>query len=127
MGGLGWGYTGGTPVLLYEFANFGDFFFGELLVGGVEESGDEVFGFAFEEGAEEVFESGAFGFRLGDDGAVKVAAAFFGVFDHVFVFEGGKEGADGGVGRGICEFVLDVLGGGLAKSVEDVEDLTFAA
>lgn len=62
-----------------------------------------------------------------DDGAVEVASTFFGVLDHVLVFEGGEEGADGGVGGGIGEFVLDVLGGGFAEAVEDIEDLALAA
>ncbi len=114
-------------MLLDEFTDVGDFFFAELLVGGVEEGCHEVFGFAFEEGAEEVFEGSAFGLSLGDDRAVKIAASFLGMFDHVLVFEGGEEGPHGGVGGRVGELVLDVLGGGFAEAIEDVEDLPFAS
>ena len=98
-----------------------------MLVAGVEEGGDEVLGFSFEKSAEEVFEGGALGLSFVDDRAVEVASAFLGMFDHVLVFKSGEKGAHGGVGWRISEFVLNILRGGFAKAVKDVEDLSFAA
>ena len=88
---------------------------------------DYLMRFAFEKGAEKAFKSGAFGFAFGDDRAVKVAAAFLGMLDHVLVLQSGKEGADGGVGRRVRQFVLHILRGGLSETVEDIEDLSLTA
>lgn len=110
-----------------EVADGVDVLFGELLVAGVEEGGDEVFGAACEVGGEEVAEGGAFGFPGGDAGFVNIAAALLDVLDHVLALEGGEEGADGGVGGRVGKVLLDFLGGGLAQAVENFGDLPFSS
>lgn len=115
----------GDPGLLFgeEVADGVDVLLGELLVAGVEEGGDEAFGAACEVGGEEVTEGGTLGLLGSDGGLVDVAAAFFGMLDHVFAFEGGEEGADGGVGRWIGEVFLHFLRGALAETVKNFDDL----
>lgn len=113
-------------TLVDELADFFDLLAGEFLIGGVEEGGDEVLRFSLEEGVEETFEGGSLGFALVDHGCIEVASPFFGMFYHFLIFEGGEEGADGGVGWGIGKFLEDILCGGLAKTVEDVHDLALA-
>lgn len=113
--------------LFDELANFGNLGFGELLVVGIEQGGDEVFGFAFEEGAKEALERATLGFLGGDRRTIEIASPFFRMFYHVLIFERGEEGPHGGIGRGIGKLVLDILCGGFTQTIENIEDLALAA
>ena len=90
---------------------------------GSRREATRLFGAACEVGGEEVTEGGTLGLLGSDGGLVDVAAAFFGMLDHVFAFEGGEEGADGGVGRWIGEVFLHFLRGALAETVKNFDDL----
>lgn len=114
-------------MLLDEITDFVDLVFGELLVFRIEQGCDEVFRFSLEEGAQQALEGGALGFSFSNGRSVEIASPFLGMFHHFLVFQGGEEGADGGIGGRIGEFFLHVLGGGFTQAVEDVQDLPFPA
>ena len=114
-------------MLLDEITDFVDLVFGELLIFRIEQGCDEVLRFSLKERAQQALEGGALGFSFGNGRSVKIASPFLGMFHHFLVFQGGEEGADGGIGGRIGEFFLHVLGGGFTEAVEDVQDLPFPA
>lgn len=113
--------------LFYQLADFDDFFATEILIRGIEESGDEVLWFSLKKCVEETFECRALCFAFGNHRCIKIATPIFGVFHHFLIFESGKERPHCRVGRRIGEFLEDILGGGSSQTIENIEDLTLAA